>query len=115
MFIHERFASCSRAEVKSCCEHREKWLLEYDRMLADGVAEDYPMIAASLRISAAYKRHEIKVLKRYERLMKKHKLAYVRDLVDVDEPVEEDDEAIKQRKSQTGRHSQPKASTAQAE
>lgn len=92
MFIHEQFASCSRAEVKGCYEYREKWLQERERLMADGVMEDYPMIMATLRIMAAHKRHEIKVLKRYERLMKKYKLAHVHDLADVDEPVEGDDE-----------------------
>ena len=109
MFIHEKFSSCSKAEVKDCYEHREQWLMEYDRLMPDGVMEDYPQLTATLRILAAHKRHEIKVLRRYERLMKKYKLAHVRDLADVDEPVEEKDEAIKQGEGQTGRHSQPKA------
>lgn len=89
MFIHEWFASCSQAEVKGCYEHREKWLGEYDRWVWEGEAEGYPQLAATLRIMAAHRRHEVKVLKQYERLMKKHKLAHVRDLESVDEPVEE--------------------------
>lgn len=89
MFIHEQFASCSKVEVKGCYEHRERWLMEYDRLMADGVMEDYSRLAATLRMMAAHKRHEIKVLKRYERLMRKYKLAHVRDLESVDEPVEE--------------------------
>lgn len=89
MFIHDQFASCSRAEVKQCYESRERWLAEHERLMADGVMEDYPQLTATLRVMAAHKRHNIKVLKKYERLMKKYKLAHVRDLADVDEPVEE--------------------------
>lgn len=88
MFVYERFASCSQAEVKSGYERREKWLGEYDRLMADGVMEDYPQLTATLHTLASGRRHVIKVLKRYERLMKKHKLAHVRDLESVDEPVE---------------------------
>lgn len=89
MFVYERFASCSQAEVKDNYERREQWLLEYDRLMADGVMEDYLQLTATLRTLASGRRHVIKVLKRYERLMKKHKLAYVHELADVDEPVEE--------------------------
>lgn len=89
MFIHERFASCSKAEVKDNYERREQWLLEYDHLMADGVMKDYPQLTATLRMLASGRRYVIKVLKRYEHLMGKHKLAYVHELADVDEPVEE--------------------------